>query len=55
MNDRHELNVKCEGCGETFEHFLEEISEHNKTVVCPSCGAAHDPKDAQKGFSTEKP
>jgi predicted RNA-binding Zn-ribbon protein involved in translation (DUF1610 family) len=28
----------CDHCGQTLEHFLNQMEEHNLDVVCPSCG-----------------
>jgi len=28
----------CDHCGQTLEHFLNQMEEHNLEVVCPSCG-----------------
>jgi predicted RNA-binding Zn-ribbon protein involved in translation (DUF1610 family) len=28
----------CDRCGQTLEHFLNQMEEHNLDVVCPSCG-----------------
>jgi uncharacterized Zn finger protein (UPF0148 family) len=30
----------CDHCGQTLEHFLNEMEEHNLDVVCPVCGKA---------------
>jgi predicted RNA-binding Zn-ribbon protein involved in translation (DUF1610 family) len=28
----------CDHCGQTLEHFLNQMEEHNLDVVCPACG-----------------
>ena len=36
---RNDVNKPlCDHCGQTLEHFLNEIEEHNLEVVCPACG-----------------
>lgn len=38
--------VVCQGCGEAFSAFLNEMAEHNTKVVCPKCGKIQDLTDA---------
>jgi predicted RNA-binding Zn-ribbon protein involved in translation (DUF1610 family) len=28
----------CDHCGQTLEHFLNQMEQHNQEVVCPACG-----------------
>lgn len=38
-----EIKLKCPDCGKEFEIFSDEAE---KTVKCPACSAAVDPKTA---------
>jgi uncharacterized Zn finger protein len=41
MNDK-QSEVSCEGCGETFTNFLQEMADQNaKVTTCPKCGKVH--------------
>jgi uncharacterized Zn finger protein len=38
-----QIDALCNGCGQTFSAFLQQMEQHNaKVVVCPSCGKVHD-------------
>jgi len=42
MSDNQTSNVSCEGCGETFSNFLQEMADQNARVTtCPKCGKIH--------------
>jgi len=42
MSDNQSSNVFCEGCGETFSNFLQEMADQNaKVAACPKCGKIH--------------
>ncbi len=41
MSDK-QADVLCEGCGETFTNFLQEMADQNaKVAACPKCGKIH--------------
>ncbi len=41
MNDK-QSDLLCEGCGETFTNFLQEMADQNaKIATCPKCGKIH--------------
>jgi uncharacterized Zn finger protein len=40
--------ITCQGCGEVFTEFLQDMADHNEKVVCPSCGHVHDHKIPEK-------
>jgi hydrogenase maturation factor HypF (carbamoyltransferase family) len=36
-------DLLCDGCGQAFSAFLNEMAEHNaKVTACPKCGKHHD-------------
>ncbi|HSZ60793.1 MAG TPA: hypothetical protein VK828_03290 [Terriglobales bacterium] len=42
MSDNQNSNVLCEGCGEAFSNFLQEMADQNaKVATCPKCGKIH--------------
>ncbi|MFY9907483.1 MAG: hypothetical protein WBX02_07140 [Terriglobales bacterium] len=57
MNDKKD-QVLCEGCGEAFTNFLQEMADQNaKVATCPKCGKIHQfepPKPAVKGPALKK-
>ncbi|MGA2354335.1 MAG: hypothetical protein ABSG02_07555 [Terriglobales bacterium] len=52
MSDNQTSNVLCDGCGEAFSNFLQEMADQNaKVATCPKCGKIHafpPPKAAVK-------
>jgi hypothetical protein len=50
-NFMSEEKVVCDGCGEAFSSFLQDMADHNaKVTACPKCGKNHEftpPKPAQ--------
>jgi uncharacterized Zn finger protein len=51
MSDKQTSAVLCEGCGEAFTNFLQEMADQNaKVATCPKCGKIHalTPPTAQK-------
>jgi uncharacterized Zn finger protein len=36
--------ITCQGCGEVFTEFLQDMADHNEKVVCPNCGQVHERK-----------
>jgi hypothetical protein len=42
MSDE-KVGLLCDGCGEEFSAFLNEMAEHNaKVTACPKCGKNHE-------------
>jgi ribosomal protein S27AE len=35
-------SITCQGCGEVFTAFLQDMADHNEKVVCPKCGQVHE-------------
>jgi ribosomal protein S27AE len=40
--------ITCQGCGEVFTDFLQDMADHNEKVVCPKCGQVHDQRLGQR-------
>jgi len=57
MSDK-QADLLCEGCGETFSNFLQEMADQNaKVATCPKCGKIHPftaPKSAVRGPALRK-
>lgn len=57
MSD-NQTDVSCEGCGETFTNFLQEMADQNaKVTTCPKCGKIHPltpPRPAVTGQAPEQ-
>jgi len=57
MNDK-QSELLCDGCGETFTNFLQEMADQNaKVTTCPKCGKVHafNPPRAAKNVVTGRP
>lgn len=37
-----QTDLLCDGCGQTFSDFLQEMADQNaKVTTCPKCGKIH--------------
>jgi ribosome-binding protein aMBF1 (putative translation factor) len=56
LNDEEKLSESCEGCGEAFSDFLNDMAAHNaKVTACPKCGKQHAFKPAKPPAAVARP